>query len=506
MAVTIRETEAKYDAPGGAVLPQLDVLPQVSGVLPPDDQHLDAVYYDTDDLRLLKAGITLRRRMGGTDEGWHLKLPVGPNTREEVRLPLGSGTHVPAELADLVLARTRGRGLTAVATITTQRRVSTLVDKRGRSLAEVADDAVSARHLRDGSPAELWREVEVELTGGDNTLLAAADVLLRHSGLHRSGRSAKLERVLLSNSAKPARPERLTPSSTAGQAILAYLSTQAETLKSMDALVRRTAPDSVHQMRVTTRRLRAVLRSFDQVINQAGGRRVADELGWLGAILGAARDAEVQAERMRQHIDRAAVEVIIGPVGARVQAHFAKVSHAANTAVSAALTSERYYRLLDDLDSLLADPPLGPDASRRAAEILAAAVRRSYRKTRKRMRRSQREPAGPARDTGLHQARKAAKQARYAAEVAAPVIGADAGQFARRVKKVQAVLGEHQDTVVGRQLARQLGIAAHLAGENAFSYGMFYGDDEYDALRLQAQARKAWKQAARARYVSWMEP
>ena len=73
----MNETEAKYDAPVGTALPHLDALPQVAGTSGPDEEQLEAEYYDTADLRLMRAGITLRRRRGGHDQGWHLKLPAG---------------------------------------------------------------------------------------------------------------------------------------------------------------------------------------------------------------------------------------------------------------------------------------------------------------------------------------------------------------------------------------------------------------------------------------------
>src|SRR5258708_2331788 len=89
MATEITETERKYDAPQGAALPDLADLPQVAAESDPEEQTLRAEYYDTDDLRLIRNGITLRRRTGGNDAGWHLKLPLGGDSRSEIRLPPG---------------------------------------------------------------------------------------------------------------------------------------------------------------------------------------------------------------------------------------------------------------------------------------------------------------------------------------------------------------------------------------------------------------------------------
>lgn len=88
MAVTELETETKYEAGTEVTLPDLQQLPGVEATRV-EQERLTAEYYDTADLRLLRAGITLRRRTGGHDAGWHLKLPAGPDSRREIRLPAG---------------------------------------------------------------------------------------------------------------------------------------------------------------------------------------------------------------------------------------------------------------------------------------------------------------------------------------------------------------------------------------------------------------------------------
>lgn len=513
MAVSVNETETKYEATADAVLPRLEVLPGVAAIRGPQEQQLEAEYYDTEDLRLLRAGITLRRRRGGGDTGWHLKLPAGPAarfSREEIRLPLGgAGRRVPTELSDLVRARTRGEPLVPVATITTDRQVTTLLDERGESLAEVADDSVTAAAAADHRAADRWREIEVELTGGGSELLMAADKLLRRAGLPRSARSAKLERVLGDRLPQPVSPRpvssrQLTSSSTAGDVVRAYLSAQVEALVSLDPMVRRAEPDAVHQMRVATRRLRSTLRSFGTVVSRADTEQLAAELQWLGGVLGEARDAEVQAARLEQHVQQTEAEQLLGPVQARIQAHFARTRAKALAAVSAALKSARYDALLGNLDQLIASLPAGDEAGSPAGQALAAAALRSYRKTRRRMRTALRAPAGLEREAAFHKARKGAKQTRYAAEAVTPALGSEAARLARRMKKLQSVLGDHQDAVVGRQISRELGVAAHRAGESAFSYGLFYGRDACEGARLQERAVKAWKKASRSGDHAWM--
>ena len=358
------------------------------------EQALEAEYYDTADLRLIRAGVTLRRRRGGSDAGWHLKLPAGGDSRDEIRLPLGrAGRKVPAELAALVRVHARGEPLRPVARISTKRRLRLLLDHDGTSLAEVAVDDVSAQAMGEEATLSRWQEVEVELTGGSVPLLEAADQVLRRSGLRPAQQRAKLERALdgqlpPAGPLAPGRSERLTRRSSAAEIVLGYAAAQVAALKAADPLVRRDAPDSVHQMRVATRRLRSTLKAFRDVLFAEDTAEIGAELKWLGAVLGAPRDAEVLAGRLAASVEQLPPELVLGPVQARLRAHFAPIEAATRAAALKALDSDRYLALLDRLDQLLADPPLTARAGLPAPEVLPAAVDRMRRRVRRRMRRA----------------------------------------------------------------------------------------------------------------------
>ena len=502
MTADATEIETKYDVPEGAVVPSLENLPGVSGTTRPDVLRLEAEYFDTDDLRLIRSGATLRRRTGGHDDGWHLKLPAGPQKRREIRDPLGSDRQPPSRLASLVGGLVRGERLRPVARMTTVRQPVILLGEGNEPLAEVAIDDVSAQSLGEAMVARHWREVEVELLGGNGQLLRAADVVLRRHGLTLAGRSAKLERALGLEQPRTARPE-LTPASTAGAVVRDYLRSQTDVLTSLDPMVRMNEPDAVHKMRVTTRRLRSALQAFRPVFGDPAGQ-VSAELKWLGGLLGNARDAEVLGAHLQANLDRLSVEQVIGPVRAGIQGHFASAGAASRRAVVEALDSQRYFDMLDDLERLAAFKGQNGLAGAPAADVLPAAVWQAYRRTRRRMLRAYEAQPGEATDVSLHEARKAAKRARYAAELVAPAFGHGAARFARQLKDVQSVLGEHQDTVVARQAIRQLGISAHLAGENAFSYGILYELDACDSRKLRVEAFRAWEQASRSRYRRWL--
>jgi len=195
------EVEQKYEAQAGFALPSLTGLPGVAQVGDPEQHRLDATYYDTADLTLIRNKVTLRRRTGGPDEGWHLKLPVRSNTRQELQEPLGSAAEVPPRLSSEVAELAAGRPLNPIATLRTERTVRRLFDRAGTVLAEVADDSVTAQRLNPGGdpaePALSWREIEVELGEAPaRDLLAAIGQLLRKAGAWPGRSSSKLARLL----------------------------------------------------------------------------------------------------------------------------------------------------------------------------------------------------------------------------------------------------------------------------------------------------------------------
>ena len=186
----------------GACLPDLAGAGGSVSMAPPDVQLLEATYFDTDDLRLIAAHITLRRRTGGDDAGWHIKLPVGGDTRREVHFPLGPpDLVVPGQITDEVARWSGGAPLRPVARLETRRTVRRLVSESGEVLAEVADDQVTGSRPDPADPEtwrvqDTWREVEVELKSGTPDLLDAAAAGLAAAGATPSRSASKLARVL----------------------------------------------------------------------------------------------------------------------------------------------------------------------------------------------------------------------------------------------------------------------------------------------------------------------
>ena len=499
------ETERKYEAPDAVRIADPGRLFGHEHPAAAEDHQLEAVYFDTADLRLIRAGITLRRREGGTDAGWHLKLPVAADSREELRLPLGRARRTPpAPLRALTRVYTRGVPMLPVVRLSTSRRRWPLADRDGRAVAELVEDRVTAHTLGPETEATSWREIEVELTEqGSVELLDRIEEWLFEAGAQRSGSTSKLGRVLAGRLAA-AEPPRPGAPGSAGAEVLAYLQEQADTLRRYDPLVRRDTPDSVHKMRVSSRRMRSAMQAYRRVLDRDATRPLTEELKWLAGELAPARDTEVMAERFTETVAGLPAELVLGPVSAGLDRTFHRRQATAREQALAALDGDRYLALQDAIDALLADPPLTRRAERPAGRELPASVRRTHRRLRNRMAEVDEQPPGDPRDAALHETRKAAKRLRYALEAAEPAVGKRARRLRKRLKPVQSLLGDHQDAAVARPVLRELGVRAHQDGGNGFTFGLLHGIEGERARRLEERLPDRWRRLQQPKYTRWL--
>ncbi|PXY24908.1 hypothetical protein BAY59_22885 [Prauserella coralliicola] len=192
------EREAKFELDLDLPVPRLDGVGPVARQGDPVKSVLEATYYDARDYRLLGSGVTLRRRTGGSDAGWHLKLPRPDGHREEVAEPLGGpASAVPPSLAERVRDRLGDETLVPVARITTTRYSYSLLDADDRPLATLVDDHVTAEAAGTGTGLDSWRELEVELAGSaEESLLGLVTEALTRVGVRPSRWPSKLRRVL----------------------------------------------------------------------------------------------------------------------------------------------------------------------------------------------------------------------------------------------------------------------------------------------------------------------
>ncbi|MFG2527872.1 CHAD domain-containing protein [Streptomyces sp. NPDC048516] len=534
MADTVREVERKYEVDGGVQLPDLTGVGGVATVAESGVENLDARYYDTPDQRLAADAITLRRRTGGRDAGWHLKLPVAPGVRDEVRAPLSATP--PEELTALVRSRVLEGELVPLVRLRTRRTVRVLRDAAGTPLAELAVDEVHAQRAgrsakgKAGTAGARWREIEVELIGGgDSTLLDEVGRALVAAGARPASSESKLARALAETGlehARPARPGAEPRTSrpkgsgkhggkamagkkkepTAGDVVLRYVREQVRVIIELDPAVRRDLPDAVHRMRVATRRLRSAFRSYTKVLDRGATRPIGLELKWLAAELGVDRDREVLTARLQEALAEVPGTLRLGPVAARLRIWSERRRTGARSEVLSVLDGPRYLALLKTLHALLEAPPLRPAADRPASEVAAGAVRKDYRRLARRVEAALAAPAGQTRDEALHSARKAAKRTRYSAEAARPALGPPAKKFARRIKRVQQLLGDHQDSVVARGALRELATQAQQAGEGGFTFGLLYGREEARAADRERELPRRWQKASRRKHRAALRP
>jgi CHAD domain-containing protein len=477
-----KEVERKFEVVESTVSPSFDGLASVTRVERSPSQHLDAAYFDTPGHDLAAHHITLRRRTGGADAGWHLKLPAGLDARTEVQAPLGDGADaVPEALLDVVLAIVRDRPLGPVARIATHRTVDTLYGPDGIALAEFCDDQVTAQADHDGAE-QRWREWELELAeGGDRDLLDRLTNRLLDAGAAPAGHGSKLARVL-GSAGSPEAPAR--PADPVHRAV----AEQVEQLLVWDRAVRADVYDSVHQMRVTTRKIRSLLQSSEGAFGLSDDAWILDELRELAGVLGVARDAEVLAERYEKALDELPEELVRGAVRQRL-VDGAKSRYSSGLRRSLmAMRTKRYFRLLDALDALVAaEPPPLPPGEEPAEVTLDSA----YKRVRKAAKRAKEAPPED-RDDALHRIRKGAKRLRYTAAAT----GDDT--VAARAKTIQTLLGDHQDSVVSRTHLSQQAEAAYAAGEDTFTYGLLYQQEDDLAQRSREQVGDALKQLDKA--------
>ncbi|MFF7007948.1 CHAD domain-containing protein [Streptomyces fimicarius] len=498
MADTKREIERKYEATDDTRLPDLTRAAGVDRSVHRGLTELDAVYHDTADLRLAADALTLRRRTGGADEGWHLKFPVATGIRDELHEPLADT--LPRSLAALLRSRVRHAELAPVVRLRSARDVHHLTAADGTLLAEVSVDRVRAERLAgEGSgTTAAWTEIEVELADdGDPAVLDAVEKRLRKAGIRPAGSSSKLARALAETTpVRDGKKQGRTAPHTAGDHVLAYVRKQIRTIVDLDPAVRRDLPDSVHRMRVATRRLRSAFKTHRKLLDRAATDPLGAELKWLAAELGLDRDQEVLDERLGARVEALPATLALGPVRGRLRAWSAARRTGSRRRIIDVLDGKRYLDLLDALEALSADPPLRPAARRAPGKALPRAVLKDYERLARRMEHALEHPPGPERDTAMHEARKAAKRARYAGESARPALGKPAKRFAKRVKAVQTVLGDHQDSVVAREALRTLAIQSHAAGETAFTWGLLYAREEAAAEARERELPEVWARAS----------
>ncbi len=503
-----REVEVKLSAPTDLGVPQLRTLLAtargVGKVGEPRVAELDATYFDTSDFRLARHRVTLRKRDGGTDAGWHLKLP-GNGFRTEIGEPLTHDATPPATLLTMTSVFAAGQELQPVARIQTRRTALDVYNEDGALIAEVADDEVRSQTLGATTDLDTWREIEIELKGdGNPKTLRNLRAALTGAGALPAQRESKLAAALGERVGElylPRLDKALSPRSSSTIVIAAYLTEHAAAFLATDPAVRTDQPDAVHQARVAIRRLRSAMRIFAPILDRDATPDLDLRLSQLSGTLGRVRDAEVQYQRLTDAVAKLPVDLVLGPVSVRISEESQPEASQARTALIDALNAADYYQLIDDVLTYIAATTARPAGT--AKDELRAAITTAHQQLARNVKVAART-RGLHHDEALHKVRKSAKRLRYGCEVLRQIYGAKTARLINDAEAVQEALGEHQDSVIMRAHLRALAIATQSAdNESAFTFGLLYGLEQAKGAQAIERFDLAWEQAARRNH-DWL--
>ncbi len=458
----------------------------------PAVHDLSATYYDTDDLSLTRHKVTLRRRTGGDDAGWHLKLPSEAG-RVELQAPLGD--EVPPDFVAAVAGLVRRRPLAPVARVDNERHVLTLRDSDGRAVVEFCDDHVTTESFVPGGSAARWREWEAELVDpsldGAVGHLAAVASACTDAGATASSSSSKLARAI------GALPD---PFPRGASPVRDALVEDLHQLLDHDPAARRVTMVGVHQMRVAVRGLRSTISSYAAELQTETADTDIDlavlleELKVLAAVLGKVRDIQVVDVRLENLAAEFPEDIVSPETRLRLRTELDAEERRAGHRVTAALGTDRYLDLLDTLHRLVEVAGSAPSAATTAGEhgraggrkarresedVMLRGVDRQFAKFTKARTRTERDLEAleltlSQREALTHVVRKRAKALRRNVSSLQEGGGLTVAPLRTACQRLHTVLGEVQDSVTARMWIRRIARRAESAGESTFGFGVLF--------------------------------
>lgn len=487
------EVESKFEVGPDTPLPSAGSLsPLVADE--PVVHRLSATYFDTEDLSLSRHKVTLRRRTGGGDAGWHLKLPAAAG-RLELQAPLGDPNEVPADLVAAVAGLVRRRPLAPVARVDNERHLLLLRDASGAAVVELCDDNVDTESYAATDGGGDWREWEAELV--DPTLPGAAGQLATvatacvEAGATPASSSSKLARAL---GTLPA------PYIAGVSAVRDVLGEDLHKFLDHDPAARRGTMVGVHQMRVAARGLRSTISTHAAELARETEGTAIDPAGLLGelkvlaAVLGKMRDIQVVDERLADLAAGYPEDVVSAATRERIRTELDAEEKRALDRVVAALASDQYLDLLDRLHQLVAvagTRPTGGDESEPEAgaeETILRSVDRQFATFTKVRTRTERDLESldltlAQREELTHVVRKRAKALRRGVNSLPAETDLTVAPLRTACQRLHTVLGDVQDRVTARVWIRRIARRAESAGEATFGFGVLFAHERLHSER-----------------------
>ena len=513
---TVREVEHKFRVHGLYRVPDMTRADVVTDVEDHGTVELETVYYDTPDLRLIREGMNLRRRTGGPDEGWHLKIKVpeaAEEVRDELRLPLDAGEPQapPSELLDLVCAVVRHSLVHPVVTLRTTRHVRHVLDADGRPAAELVDDTVQVIN-GSGQASAQFRELELELSGdAPPELIDHVVTQLDQSGAVSGEFISKPVRALGPRAAaapEVPEPDEVGADEPASAAVQAFIALHTRALRAADLVFRRDPDgpwDAVHKMRVAARRLRSGLRVFRPLLDREWADELRDELRWAAQGLGELRELEVLIARLEERMAALPDDAVPEDPTMTILGRTRERQKEARARVAVLLSSDRYIDLHERLVAAAAKPASTEAAAAPASEALPRWCarrgsgwrrgRRLFSTTRRRCREGRRTTSGTRRGSRPSEPDTQARRWRLSWV-------REAKAFAEQMERVTEILGEHQDAADAGAAIQAM--AANADAPASFTLGVLYAAERERVTATRREFARLWPKVSRPKWRRWL--
>ena len=415
-------------------IPSRFQIPENIGVLI-SPRVFTSTYYDSEQHRLGRLGLTLRKRVECGRGVWQLTIPSGEH-RIQLEVPSGS-RRIPDQFLDLLLAFFRAQDPIQLGKLRTWR-TGRLLQEEGKFVAEITLDSVAL--LRENKIASRFQEMALELKEGKGGHLASIQKILKKAG----AKQQPLPQPKISQALQlpyPLADPQVEPTSPPVEHIRAQLQTQISQILLHDPGTRLGRnSEALHQMRVATRRIRALFRTVRTILEPEWTKKMTQEVRWIGALLGEVRDWDVLLESLQKeyfHLHSQEER------GFRLIVSTFQDEHAlARSRLIDGLRSNRYLDLLNTLEGSVTRLPFQSDQPH-----MSNLARKAFAKLEKCVESSQ----GHFPKQELHHTRILVKRARYTIELAEPFLGKRATHFLRQAKTLQGELGDHQDALIAEQ-------------------------------------------------------
>ncbi|MEQ1600777.1 MAG: CHAD domain-containing protein [Methylophilaceae bacterium] len=453
----------------------------------PLTRKLVSIYYDTPDLKLLDAAISLRvRSMSG---GWFQAVKAaghslgGLHQRHEWEDLLSKGEPdfdkiIEPHLAE-IFASPGLRAALKPMFITNVARTEWQLEYEDGSQIEVALDLGELQVGKEKAPIQ---EVELELKHGkaihlfELALALQADIPLHIENISKAQYGYAYFRPSPPRVSLAHTPELKAKTSVQEAALIIIRECLRHLQSNQEMVLHGTDAEGVHQMHIAMRRLRSALKLF-----KLKAAFLSNELDWISLLLGTARDWDVL---LNETLPAALHQLAPNESHFMLQAHATSTQKQAQQALKQALTSQRYQRLLLSLGAWL-ETESAIESNSNSVKKIGKFAKNNLNKSYEKLQASG-KTLHDLNKRQLHKVRIKAKNLRYALEFFVQALeskesGDHLPAFIAKLALVQKSLGLRNDIAITEQLMAQLMLQSRDADLN----------DAISVLNLWNQSRLA---------------